>query len=108
MKNCPRYLTCSAPVCALDPDWRKRCHLPGERVCLWLTEFAKPSGSERIRLVLTEEQAQRVAEAYPNVLSRSSIIRNALQQASVTGSRLDQWMRSGRRLSSEGEGIGPR
>lgn len=51
MKACPRYDKCSAPICPVDPNWRRRSHLEGERVCVWLTELSKAGGEEQIRLV---------------------------------------------------------
>ena len=60
MKACPRYDTCSAPICPLDPDWRHRSHLPSERVSVWLTELSKPGGEERISSRLAVPTADRV------------------------------------------------
>ncbi len=38
MEACPKYQTCSATICPLDPSWRKRRHLKGERICFYLCE----------------------------------------------------------------------
>ena len=40
-KECHKYNTCSASICPLDDNWRKREHLKGERVCVFLTEAIK-------------------------------------------------------------------
>jgi hypothetical protein len=33
MIDCPRYLTCSVPLCPLDREMSKRFYLKGEPVC---------------------------------------------------------------------------
>jgi len=47
MEACPKYQSCSAPICPLDPNWRKALHLKHERVCFYLCE-AQKDGSEAI------------------------------------------------------------
>jgi len=49
MTECPKFPTCSANICPLDPEWRKRTHLNGERVCMLLCEAAKPGAMEVFR-----------------------------------------------------------
>jgi len=34
--TCPKFDSCSAPICPLDPDWNKRVMLRDERVCFYL------------------------------------------------------------------------
>ena len=45
MEDCARFIKCNAMVCPLDADWRKRVHLQGERVCIYLIEYYKEQGS---------------------------------------------------------------
>jgi hypothetical protein len=33
MKGCPKYYRCSAPICPLDPDFKKRVYVNGEPGC---------------------------------------------------------------------------
>lgn len=37
--HCPKYVKCSANICPLDREWRKRNHVKGERVCYFLREM---------------------------------------------------------------------
>jgi hypothetical protein len=30
--DCPKFQTCNANICPLDPLWRSAAHLPGEKV----------------------------------------------------------------------------
>jgi len=86
MRECPRYLTCSAPVCPLDPIWARRKHLPGERVCLWLTELAKPGGLDILGQELGTETAAQVARISPAIAERFCYVRRVVEHAAGTGS----------------------
>ncbi len=33
MENCPRFNSCSVPICPLDPDMAKRVYVRGEPKC---------------------------------------------------------------------------
>src|SRR5699024_11212984 len=91
----PKWDTCSANICPLDPDWHKRTHLAGERVCFWLTERAKDGGHARVAVRLAPvrgacagELNEAIAEAEPNILARQSHIKKVVRAASRTGSKL--------------------
>ena len=75
---CPKFNSCSAPICPLDPDWQLRSHLPGERVCLWLREIAKQSD---LTGSLPGKPAEVIAEAYPEILSRHNRVRRVCDDA---------------------------
>lgn len=40
-RDCPKYDTCSAPLCPLDTHWYKRAVAPNEPVCVYLLELDK-------------------------------------------------------------------
>ena len=86
--DCIKWHSCSAPLCPFDADWRKRRHLPGERVCLWLRELVKPDGMATLERALGEQAAATVAEVAPCMMARSSDIRSKLEAASRAGSKL--------------------
>ena len=86
--RCPRFDSCNAPICPLDPDWRRAQHLKGEPVCLWLREAVKPGGIARIATAAAGDIADTVAEALPAIMASSSDIRHKLSAASLSGSKL--------------------
>jgi hypothetical protein len=45
-QDCPKFNTCSAPICPLDPLWRAATHLRGERVCPYLLGSEKTGAAE--------------------------------------------------------------
>lgn len=87
-ENCPRWETCSANICPLDPDWQLRTHLDGERVCLYLTELAKPGGTANLRGVLAPELVEAISTPAPAILGRWNRVKSACNRASRTGSRI--------------------
>jgi hypothetical protein len=90
MIACPRYDKCSAPICPLDPDWRLRSHLPGERVCAWSLELSKPGGERRLRAYLCEGNASAIVQIAPAIFNHAGApLRMALKRASRTGSKLE-------------------
>ena len=88
MHDCPKYQHCSAPICPLDQEWRLRVHLPGERVCFYLTEYAKPGVRTKLRGVLPAELLKAVERAYPEIIARHGPIQKRLKKAAQSGSRL--------------------
>ena len=47
--QCPRFNRCSAPLCPLDPHWRRCKMLRDEHMCYYLTEASKEGAHERFR-----------------------------------------------------------
>lgn len=45
MRQCPKFETCSANLCPLDPDWEKRRHHNGDPVCFYMRESVKHGAS---------------------------------------------------------------
>ena len=47
--QCPRFNRCSAPLCPLDPHWRRCKMLRDEHMWYYLTEASKEGAHERFR-----------------------------------------------------------
>ena len=76
--DCPKFNGCSAPVCPLDADWRKRAHLDGERACFYLTEYAKPAARAMLRGVLPSDHYEALAVVFHEVLTRPGPLKKQL------------------------------
>ena len=71
-KSCDRFNKCSANICPIDADWKKRKHLAGERVCFYMTEAEKidaeavfrDSGSMQLYITI-KEVALEIARVIP-------------------------------------------
>jgi hypothetical protein len=45
-RACPKYQSCSAGICPLDPSWRRSHHLAGEPVCKYLLASGKAGAAD--------------------------------------------------------------
>lgn len=73
-EDCPRFQTCNAAICPLDPAWRKAVHLPGEKVCYYLLNIVKAGADERFEenpvAQAVSEKAADVHAAHPDIAKR--------------------------------------
>ena len=86
--DCPKYDSCSANICPLDPDWRLRSHLNGERVCYYLTEAVKRDARANFASVRLGDLYEVVLPRIPEIVSQHRIIGRALLSASKSSSRM--------------------
>jgi len=86
-QDCPRYGRCSANVCPLDADWRKRSHVRGDEVCFFLTESVKDSAAENFALLGLAWLLERANHARTDVALPDSI-KKTVERAKLTGSRI--------------------
>ena len=86
--KCPRFNKCDAPLCPIDPEWRKRTMLKNERVCHYLTEVTKDGAFDRYihrpdadLYLKASEQITAMREAFPVLdkrLEKSSRLRSRI------------------------------
>jgi hypothetical protein len=87
MHDCPKFDSCNAPICPLDPDWKRRSHLDGERVCYYLTEYAKQAARPILRGGLAVEHYEAIKEGYPKVIAAHPRIKRQLERSSTSNPR---------------------
>jgi hypothetical protein len=88
MYDCPKFDSCSAPICPLDSDWEIRTHLDGERVCYYLTEYSKESVRPILRGGLDVELYKAIVEKHPRIIAAHPPIKRQLSRSSKNNSRL--------------------
>jgi hypothetical protein len=86
-RACPKFISCSAPVCPLEANWETQRHLPGERVCRWLREAVKDSGNRAVKHALPYECGETVVFVAAVLLHRRGELGNKLRRASKQGSK---------------------
>lgn len=86
--RCPRFNSCNANLCPLDPQWPRAEHRQSERVCGLMTEVVKVEGPSRVRGVLSADQYAIFAREWPKIEARWGDIRHRLKAATKTGSRI--------------------
>lgn len=85
--NCPKWDSCNAPVCPLDPNWQAHKHLPGEPICLWLRESVKNDGESVLKHSLTELNVEKVLAVREMLYARGGELKSRLDRASESGSK---------------------
>lgn len=90
MRECPRYSSCSANICPLDPDWSIRGHVPGDEVCRWLLEAGKPGAVERFTAAQLGDLYEVARHSLPAICRRHADVARAVERARTTGSTFDR------------------
>lgn len=86
---CPKWEKCSAPICPLDTDWKKRMMLAEDRVCFLMNEAVKSGAEDRFKLSAYSELYATIHEAMHNIIASNVIIKNRLNKASNKQSRME-------------------
>jgi hypothetical protein len=83
-RDCPRFHSCGAPICVLDPAWPKAVHLHGEPVCHYALASGKPGAAEKYA---DDPVYRQVLMELPLVCERHSDIKAKVARAARTGFR---------------------
>jgi hypothetical protein len=86
--DCPKFISCRAPICPLDRDWRRRRHLRGEPICHWLHEAVKADAKANFEGAGRGELFAHVSTVVSEIASGHAPIRKALERSARLGSRL--------------------
>lgn len=82
---CPKWKTCSASVCPLDPNHSRTKTLRGDSVCPWLREAMRPDGAARIPAAI----APAIQHALPALLADGgAVMRDKLKRAGDSAPRM--------------------
>jgi len=87
-ESCDRFDRCSAPLCPLDPEYEKRVHQDGERVCYYMLQAVKPGAAARFLGGPTETLFNAAAKVVAQRESLGRPLRKALDRASKQGRRI--------------------
>ena len=79
MKQCPKYESCTAPICPLDNQWETRTHIKNEPICFYIRQHAKsqPLGIQLDNTLLN------------SILDKHASIKRGYERAAQTPSRID-------------------
>lgn len=88
--GCPKWHSCSAPICPLDGNWANRSIQSEDAICFYLSEAVKDGAEARFEGAGLGEIYFWVREVLPGVLSSSGRMRRAIERARASGSRMDR------------------
>ena len=93
IRDCPKYDTCSVPICPLDRLWHKRGVEQGESVCPYLREIDKPGTvarfGDRYDLFVIEAATRLRAELARHPHPRYAYILREVEASAGTPSMID-------------------
>ena len=95
MYDCPKFESCSAPICPLDAEWELRSHLNGEKVCYYLTEYSKEAVRPILKGGLAAEHYEAIDEHYLEILALHPLIKRQLLRSSKNNPRFKLEVDSG-------------
>ena len=81
MYDCPKFESCSAPICPLDSKWQLRTHLNGERVCHYLTMLQKTTVKPVFWGGQSVELHKVIAEQHPRIIALHPLIKQQLMRS---------------------------
>ena len=81
MYDCPKFESCSAPICPLEEDWELRTHLNGERVCHYLTMLQKTTVKPVFWGGQSGELYKVIAEQHPRIIALHPLIKQQLMRS---------------------------
>lgn len=88
MPDCPKYQSCNAPVCPIDPAWARRLNSNEDPICFYLCESVKHGSQALFQGAGLEELYESIHRVTRAIVDRHSRIKNALERAKQTGSRM--------------------
>ena len=88
MYDCPKFDSCSAPICPLDDDWELRTHLDGEKVCHYLTMLQKSTVKGEIWGGQEGELYKVIAERHPKIIALHPLIKRQLMRVFAESSEI--------------------
>jgi hypothetical protein len=91
MYDCPKFDSCSAPICPLSRKIEYQSMGNGERVCFYLTEYQKFNSEASFKVLGLEELCEAMSQAMDEIHSKphtSIYLKRALQLASQSSSRM--------------------
>lgn len=87
-RACPKFIGCTAPLCPIDADWRRRTMFASERVCFYLAEASKEGAAARFRGGTDEGTYLQAAQTMPAMVEAVGTLRRTLRRTALTPSRV--------------------
>ena len=88
MSVCPRFDYCSAALCPIDPDWRKRKMCKDDRVCHYLSEVAKDGAFDRYIYRPDADLYLKASEEIASMRKAFPVLDKRLEKSSRLKSRI--------------------
>ncbi len=87
-QKCPKYDTCSAPICPLDKDWKLRVLCIEDPTCFYLLESVKDASKTHFELAQLGVMYVKICEVRDDICTTHKRISNKVKAAKNSGSRM--------------------
>jgi hypothetical protein len=88
MPDCPKFQSCNAPICPIDPAWTQRLNLREDPTCFYLSESVKHGSQASFERAGLGKLYEGIHGVTPAIARRHPRIKSALERAQYTGSRM--------------------
>ena len=88
MSDCPKFQSCTAPICPVDSAWVQRFNHKEDPTCFYLSESVKHGSKALFQGAGLEELREGIHRLSPAIAKRHPRIQRALERAKQTGSRM--------------------
>jgi hypothetical protein len=95
IKDCPKYETCSAPICPLDKDWKLRVLCIEDSTCFYLLESVKDASKTHFELAQLEVMYQKICEVRDSICNTHKRISKKVEASKKSGSRMARKFKHG-------------
>ncbi len=90
LQDCPRFDTCSAALCPLDPEWKIRRYARDESVCFYLNEVVKPDRDLRFEGRNDRDILDASKRSLPEILEAFPAMCKPIERAQRSGSSVQR------------------
>jgi len=95
LNECPKYFSCSAPICPLDKDWKLRALCNEDATCFYLLESVKDASKTHFEVAQLVEMYKRVCEVRGDICNTHKRISNKVEASKNSGSRMTRKFKHG-------------
>lgn len=88
INDCPKYETCSAPICPLDEDWKSRVLCNEDSTCFYLLESVKDASKTHFELAQLGVMYEKICEVRGDICTIHKRISNKVEAAKNSSSRM--------------------
>ena len=88
INDCPKYETCSAPICPLDTDWKLRVLCNEDPTCFYLLESVKDGSKTHFELAQLGVIYKKICEVRDDICITHKRISKKVEAAKNSGSRM--------------------
>ncbi len=88
LSDCPKWISCSAPICPLDSEWDKREMMDDERICFYLLESQKSGAELAFHQRDLDDLYLAMVSMKPTITAKRGRIRRHLERAEGASLRM--------------------